>query len=204
VPKYQPVLAAAAWSGMRQSELLALRWCDVDFEAGFLRVSKQLSRSGEYVPPKTSQAMRDVVLTSRLGRLLREHRLASAFSGDDDPVFASATGRPLSHRNVQSRGFDKAAERAGINPKRKRGERKRRPDEARRPASFHDRRRRGRGAGVTAARPRRPVDHAAGVRARVREGTARGAECAPGSTPPLETRWKRAVTNDGKRAAPAL
>jgi integrase len=138
VPKYQPVLAAAAWSGMRQSELLALRWCDVDFEAGFLRVSKQLSRSGEYVPPKTSQAMRDVVLTSRLGRLLREHRLASAFSGDDDPVFASATGRPLSHRNVQSRGFDKAAERAGINPKRKRGERKRRPDEARRPASFHD------------------------------------------------------------------
>ena len=33
--------------------------------------------------------------------------LASGFSGDDDPVFASLTGRPLSHRNVQSRGFDR-------------------------------------------------------------------------------------------------
>lgn len=138
LPTYRPVLAAAAWSGMRQSELLGLRWRDIDFDEGFLRVSCQLSRSGEYVPPKTRRAVRDVVLTARLAQLLREHKLASPFSGDDDPVFASALGRPLGHRNVQSRGFDPAAERAGINPTRKKGERKRKPGETRRPASFHN------------------------------------------------------------------
>lgn len=37
-----------------------------------------------------------------------------------------------------SRGFDVAAERAGINPKREKGERKRKPGETRRPASFHN------------------------------------------------------------------
>ena len=70
----------------------------MDFERGVLRVTKQLSRSGEYVPPKTAEAVREVVLCTRLAHLLREHRLASAFSGDDEPVFANAAGRPFEHR----------------------------------------------------------------------------------------------------------
>jgi len=39
---------------------------------------------------------------------LAEHKLASDYSGDDDPVFASSTGGPLNHRNVAQRGFEAA------------------------------------------------------------------------------------------------
>jgi integrase len=60
--------------------------------------------------------------------VLREHRLASSASGDGNPVFANAAGRPLEHRNVESRGFDKAEARAGINLQ----------DNGRRKATFHD------------------------------------------------------------------
>jgi integrase len=49
-----------------------------------------------------------------LGRTLKEHRLASAFSSDDDPVFASLAGTPLGWRNVERRGMDKAVESAGL------------------------------------------------------------------------------------------
>lgn len=43
-----------------------------------------------------------------LGRLLREHKLASPFSGAGDFVFASSAGTPLHWRNVSKRGLEKA------------------------------------------------------------------------------------------------
>jgi integrase len=52
--------------------------------------------------------------------------MASRYSADNEPVFANAKGRPFEHRNVLSRGFDKAAERAGLN------------GPGRRKAVFHD------------------------------------------------------------------
>ena len=61
--------------------------------------------------------------------MLKAHRLASSCSGDDDHVFANEAGRPFNHRNVQSRGFDRAAKLAGV-------------DEGQpRKATFHDLRR---------------------------------------------------------------
>jgi integrase len=41
-------------------------------------------------------------------------RLASGFSGDDHPMFASRTGRPLEHRGVSQRGFNAARDEAGL------------------------------------------------------------------------------------------
>jgi integrase len=128
LPGYRTLMATAVYTGVRQSEALGLVWRDVDFEAGFVRVRRQLDRKRGYAEPKTPQAIRDVVLAPALGRLLREHRLASPHSRDDDPVFANAAGRPFEHRNVQSRGFDKAAERSGLNVK----------GDDRRKATFHD------------------------------------------------------------------
>lgn len=39
------MLAVAVFSGLRQSELLALRWQDIDYEDGFIRVRSQVERS---------------------------------------------------------------------------------------------------------------------------------------------------------------
>lgn len=113
-PTFRPLLATAAFTGLRLGELLGLIWSDIDFDAGFVRVRKQLDRDGERVKPKTPQAVRDVVLMPALGKILVEHRLASPFSRDENFVFASAAGTPFYFRNVERRGLRAAAERAAL------------------------------------------------------------------------------------------
>ena len=114
LPTYRPILATAAFSGLRLGELCGLTWADVDFEAGLIRVRKQLDRDGNRVEPKTAQAKRDVVLMPSLAPLLRRHKAASAFSKGTDFVFASKVGTPAYWRNVSRRGLEKAAGRAGL------------------------------------------------------------------------------------------
>ena len=89
---YRPLIVSAVYTGMRQSELLGLTWADVDFDGGFLRVRRQLSRTGERVEVKTRQAVRGVVLMAELARVLREHKAKSAHSLDGDLVFATRDG----------------------------------------------------------------------------------------------------------------
>jgi integrase len=97
---HRPLLATAIFTGLRLGELLGLTWADIDLKAGLVRVRKQLDTNGVRVNPKTPQAIREVVLMPALGRILREHRLSSRFSGDREPVFASTAGTPMHYRNV--------------------------------------------------------------------------------------------------------
>src|SRR5581483_10676880 len=124
-PHYRPILAAAVFTGLRQGELLGLVWADVDFENGVVHVRRQLDRTGERTEPKTPQALRQVILMPSLARLLREHKLASAHSRPDDPVFATLTGAPMYYRNVVRRGLDAAVHQVGL-------------DEGRQRLRFHD------------------------------------------------------------------
>src|SRR5205085_11916728 len=94
-PSYRPVLATAIFTGLRQGELLGLKWGDIDFDGRVVHVRRQLDRKGGYAEPKTPRALRTVVLMPSLASLLQEHRSASAHSGVADPVFATTTGRPL-------------------------------------------------------------------------------------------------------------
>ena len=67
---------------------------------------------------ETPQAIRDVVLATALAKLPPTHRQGAVARGLNkavDPVFANAAAQPFEHRNVQARGFDKAARRARIN-----------------------------------------------------------------------------------------
>jgi integrase len=116
---YRPLLATAIFSGLRLMELLGLRWQDIDTKAGFIHVRSQLSRSGGLVEPKTGAGLRDVVLFFELAAVLRAHRAASPFSQETDFVFASGSGRPHNWRNVETRGFDKAATRARLDREHK-------------------------------------------------------------------------------------
>jgi integrase len=122
-PNYRPILATAAFTGMRLSELLGLRWQDLDLKAGFVRVRHQLSRATEDTPArlkslKTGAARRDIVLLPQLAELLSAHRERAFERGaarPEDFVFATATGSPRYYRNVAVRGIDTAADRAGLN-----------------------------------------------------------------------------------------
>ena len=113
--KYAPILRTAVFTGLRLGEALGLRWSDIDFSRGVIRVRRQLTQLGELAETKTASSRRDVVMFPDLARFLREHRLASPYSGEDEFVFATREGTPFLYGNVMKRGLDKAASEAKLN-----------------------------------------------------------------------------------------
>jgi len=111
---YAPLIRTALFTGLRQGELHGLQWQDVDLVEGVLRVERQWTRAREYGPPKTPSSVRRVPLSPEMTKYLAALKLRSKFSGDSDPVFASRTGTPLTHRNVTKRGFAPAAKLAEL------------------------------------------------------------------------------------------
>jgi integrase len=89
-----------AYTGLRIGEALGLRWCDVDFEAGLLRVRQQLSRQRMPKHLKTDAGRRDVVLAPAVTRLLRERWLASAYKGAEQLVFCKDNGEGGDYRDA--------------------------------------------------------------------------------------------------------
>ena len=77
----------AAMTGLRLGELLALRWRDVDWVAGVIRVRRNYVR-GRYGTPKSRRSTRAVPMADEVGGVLDRLFQASAFQGDDDHVFA--------------------------------------------------------------------------------------------------------------------
>src|SRR5205814_9891965 len=71
----------AAMTGMRRGELLALRWRDVDWTAGLVRVRRNYTR-GEFGTPKTRRSSRAVPLPDALAADLDRHHRRSRFRGD--------------------------------------------------------------------------------------------------------------------------
>ena len=94
--------------------MLGLKWADIDFDAGVVHIRRQLDRSGSYTQPKTRRRFARIVLMPSLAALLREHRIRSPHGGATDPVFATATGRPMYYRNVTRRGLAAAITKAGL------------------------------------------------------------------------------------------
>jgi integrase len=97
--------------GLRRGELLALRWADVDLDAGVLRV-----RAG-----KTESSQRVVSLDPGTVAVLREHRrrqleerVATFGAYDDhDLVFAREDGTPIPPHEVTF-GFQRLAHQHGL------------------------------------------------------------------------------------------
>ena len=111
---YSFLLKLAAVPGPRLGEVLGLRWEDFDKAAGYLHIRRQWCRHGEYGPTKTAAGVREIPLPDELRDELIAYRLASKHSQDGDPIFASRTGSPLSHRNVTRRGWEAARDLAEL------------------------------------------------------------------------------------------
>lgn len=76
-PSFYPAVLLAANVGLRRGEVLALRWADVDFEAGALQISRSLQRSREglaFGEPKTNTSRRRLSLDVETVAELRSHR----------------------------------------------------------------------------------------------------------------------------------
>lgn len=109
----RPMYLAAAMTGMRQGELLALRWRDVDWHAQRVRVRRNFVR-GEFGTPKSKRSSRSVPLADRLARELDGLQRTTNWRTDDDLVFAHPhTGKPIDRSRLLKR-FKAALRTAGV------------------------------------------------------------------------------------------
>lgn len=103
----------AAMTGLRQGELIALRWRDVDWVAGVVRVRQSYTR-GEFTTPKSRRSSRAVPMADRLAAELERHFGRSNWTGDDELVFAHpATGGPYDASRLRKR-FKRAVAEADV------------------------------------------------------------------------------------------
>lgn len=107
----------AATTGLRRGELLALRWRDIDWAAGLIRVRRSYTR-GQFGTPKTRRSSRAVPMADRLARALEHHFQRSAWQHDDDLVFCHPlTGGVYDPAKLRKR-FTTTAQAAGLRPVR--------------------------------------------------------------------------------------
>jgi integrase len=110
--RLEALYVLAVHTGMRQGELLALRWEDVDLDAGVLRVrGTKTARSRRTV--KLSQTALEA-LRSHLTRQLEEIGRTGDRYQDRGLVFATEVGTPLNRHNLTQRSFRPLLAKAGL------------------------------------------------------------------------------------------
>lgn len=127
--RLEALYIAAITTGLRQGELLGLRWKDLDLEAGKLAVRRALvagsvgSRGGAvFDAPKNNKSRRTVKLTGSTVEALKRHKTAQnkerlklgSLWEDYGLVFPNRVGKPMDHNNLYKRDFKKMLERAGL------------------------------------------------------------------------------------------
>jgi integrase len=114
-PVLRVVVLTAAMTGLRQGELLGLRWRDVDWAVQRIRVRNTFVR-GEHSGEGKSElsTRRSVPMTDRLARELDGWSQRTIYRSDDDLVFAHPqTGNPLDRSKVTKR-FKQACRDGGV------------------------------------------------------------------------------------------
>ena len=126
--RFYALYSLALTCGLRQAELLGLRWADLDLAGAVLHVRQQVYRlKGEWVitTPKTAAGRRTVSLSGMAVEALHERRLAQnkerlrAQTWEElDLVFSTTTGTPTEKGNLLRRSFQPLLARAGLRPMR--------------------------------------------------------------------------------------
>src|SRR5215217_3530329 len=122
--RFEALYVLAIHCGLREGELLGLRWNDVDLEAGTLSVRRTLSetRIGHiFEQPKNGKG-RSIQLTNTAAEALRTHRKRQneerlrlgPLWEDHGLVFPSQKGTTMNAKNLTARSFKPILERAGL------------------------------------------------------------------------------------------
>jgi len=121
---YYPIYTTAILTGMRQGEMLGLRWQDVDFNAGVVKVRQQLQHTkdkGYFFKIPKQNSTRDIPMPLPLNAVFREVRkeqsklkeiYGTAYE-DNNLILCAANGRPLS-RSLITRNLKKLLKKHGF------------------------------------------------------------------------------------------
>jgi integrase len=125
--KLEALYILAVQSGLRQGELLALRWEDVDLEARTLQVRRTLTRNGGKLavgPTKTAKGRRTVKLTQDATEALQGHLERQLIEIDkavdswqeNGLVFCTGKGTLINPTNLRRRSLAPLLQRACLPP----------------------------------------------------------------------------------------
>ncbi len=109
---YYAILATAIITGIRQGELLALTWKDIDFENSVMSINKTYSKD-KVTSPKTKTSIRNIKIPNTLIKILKEHKLASK-DNSLNLVFPNSNGNYINCRNLVNRFFKPCLKKAKI------------------------------------------------------------------------------------------
>jgi integrase len=123
--RWEALYHLAIVTGMRQSELLGLKWIDLDWIRQTIKVERQLARADKtgvkFLSPKTRAGRRTVALGDRTIDVMRSHyecqqseRLATGDKWvEHGLIFTNSFGGPIHHRNLL-RDFYRQLKSAGL------------------------------------------------------------------------------------------
>ena len=109
------IFLTAAFTGLRQGELVALHWRDVDFPGSAIRVRASYT-NGHLTSPKSGK-VRSVPMAPRVAETLARLSQREFWTGDDDLVFVGITGSYLDGSALSKR-YRAALQRAALRPLR--------------------------------------------------------------------------------------
>jgi integrase len=110
----EALYVTAVGTGMRQGELLALRWQDIDLQRGELVVRHTLQRfSRELAPTKTARSQRTLRLPQRVVASLAAQKEQQKVASLAGYVFTTSTGQALDQVNVTT-AFQRCLRRLGL------------------------------------------------------------------------------------------
>jgi integrase len=124
--RLEALYALAVSTGMRQGELLGLKWEDVDLEAGTLQVRRTLSTATgggvSFGAPKTAKSRRNIRVPKLALAALRRHRKAQleermklcGLWQDYGLVFTTGVGTPISRADLITRSFKPLLKKANL------------------------------------------------------------------------------------------
>ena len=121
-------------TGLRRGELLGLMWDDIDFDAEYFEIKRELvaiknrltgKRELKFGPPKSERSLRILPLTEKIVKVLKTHKARQnkerLFFGtgyeDNGLVFCSEDGKKLWPRNF-NRQYTQLLEKAGLTHKK--------------------------------------------------------------------------------------
>lgn len=99
--RWRAALVLAGYAGLRLGEIRALRWCDVDLDAGTITVQRSLLPDGTPKAPKTAAGARTVPMLPALRREIIAWKVRSPRTGPTDLVIVTADGEHVSERNLR-------------------------------------------------------------------------------------------------------
>lgn len=107
--RHRLIWSFAVYTGLRKGELQALRWENIDLDAGILRVEHSFDPKAGLVAPKSESGRRRVPIPQVLAPSL--HAQLATGPGKTDFVLANSNGNPFCGSNVyrvSHRQWDKA------------------------------------------------------------------------------------------------